>query len=895
MFANFGFTFHLITIALAVRQFSRALHCFPSSSFLDISLAFLSLLPPIHAFALFLKESLVGGFLRLNGALAYVNHPDEDGYVFFSSDSGERCPGHLDTSECRTFFETSSRYDVSHESALSLRSPSAQCTGNEPNRLDGPLLLNPHVVARSQYARPSGPPPTNACPSTLPASNDDVALPHDSLPGSGLFADLELSALGRHLARHYGMFAWRIHPLIRAHNASVGLDASFRRLDMFMHSSRTGMLYHELIIFIDHTISPQELSGNDKRRATWNMYAARTRECALSDPSHTCFQPVDGGGCDGVEEWQNCLQWDALMARVLNTAYMRRAREAVVQRWDRDAWEYWTYGEGISQATADRVAKVVLAYGSESFPIEGEFRGVVSSGSRVGSGIQSHTRPALDRRDEFECVANFSSCPPDCDCGRDEDTSVQGAEVDSALYEFDFEEELCAQDWNVGRGLEFRSGGELGPESDFGSLDSILSDGTLPPASLTPSSSGASSSDTTLERILYPRLMRCSTPRSHQRESQLRTRLVRPSHTRIYPAAEEGSPTFATSGSSERVLADFSMLSLAMSTRTSTSMNNQDGKPSSSSSPRAGSGLTSEPAEGARRYKPSLLDLALALGTRGSEERLRERELTSSSSYPSPPPSPSPQHTQDSLPQVPEARTHNEQQKVQVVSESECKCFPPPSPLPFSAPAPRDNSRILTNNATCAAGRLTTLTEELTRGPPGPRMGSKLLPHANTTQSLHSQKKIRVTLNLTFNNPPSYSPPRKPAPLGPSAPRKRTSFSLWEAIMHPQGSPSYPSGPGSRLAGVDLPPNGLNNSVPSLIACDLKTPCRQAQPLDKSLGQGVWIDNEILDPGDGDCELIAGRSDLSRKMVCEDDKAARQRAGTSRRIRIEVTEALDTE
>nr|VWO97541.1 Uncharacterized protein [Ganoderma boninense] len=143
------------------------------------------------------------------------------------------------------------------------------------------------------------------------------------------------------------MFVWRIHPLVHAHNAFVDLDASFRRLDMFMHSPRASMLYHEAIIFVDHTsTTSQGLSGDrDKRRETWHMYAARTRACDLSDPIHASFQPFDGDRCDDAAEWQNCLQWDALMARVLSTAYMRHAGEAVAQRWDREAHEHWMRGK----------------------------------------------------------------------------------------------------------------------------------------------------------------------------------------------------------------------------------------------------------------------------------------------------------------------------------------------------------------------------------------------------------------------------------------------------------------------------------------------------------------------------------------------------------------------
>ncbi len=726
---------------------------------------------------------------------------------------------------------------------------------------------------------------SNAYPITMPRASNPPGHPR---PTANQLVDFELSAVGQYLARHYGMFAWRIYPLIRAHNAFAGLDASFRRLDMFMYSPRAGMLYHELIIFVDHTIFSQ---------ATWQMYAARTRVCDLSDSRHGCFWPIDGE-CDSAEEWQNCLQWDALMARVLSTAYMRRAREVVVQRWDADAREYWRRGEGLSDPRADRVAKAVLAYGRES-PVELTFEDMVSPDSEVDLGIQNSSEPTYDSdeeedsffEDEFGCIVDLSSCGPHCECGWDEDAGDQGAEVDSILYEFDFKEELRAEDRDIGRGLDFKCDGEFGSEFDFGSLDSVLSDATPPPASLTPSSSESSEFDADSEYILYPRIM--PSPTLIPRQSNSRFLELGPeTRTRTHPSAIEESPSFATSSSSdsERILADFSALSLSLSGRTS--MNILDGESILPSRSKPASGFTPQSVE-ARTHEPSLLDLALGLGTQDSEERLRKREFTSSSSYPSPPPSPSLQLPGDRCPEaamgsstVPVAKGKPE---VRGTSSSQSKYTycPPPSPSPFSASAACDANRILPNAT--HASRLIELTPTFKCHSSGHPAGDTM--SVVSTQSPSPSRKLRVTLSLTFRNPP---PPASPAPVEPATPRVRTAFSLWDAIMRPQAAPAQPLRP--RLAGVNIPagdPIGKPNP-PMPVDYERKAPCGQCRSLDElPLGdcatEAAEAGDFVQDVSDSERELVS----TVKKTRRGGEKARRQRE--RRRARIEMADAWDAE
>ncbi|KAM5544966.1 hypothetical protein V8D89_001077 [Ganoderma adspersum] len=677
------------------------------------------------------------------------------------------------------------------------------------------------------------------------------------------------SAVGQYLARQFGMFAWRIHPLIHAHNAVTGLDAFFRRLDMFMHSPRAGMLYHEIIIFVDHATISHHGPDDGSLQPMWQMYAARTRTCDLSNLDHTYFRSVDGDKNDAGEEWQNCLQWDALMTRVLNATYMRRTREAVIQRWDMDACEYWRRVEGLLEVRIDRVAKAVLAYGLES-PAGGASD---SFGSEAGRGVRDGSKLACCGEqedsfidDKFGGAIDLSSCGPNCQCGSNEDASRQGAEVNDTLYEFDFEEELRGGDLDVEHDLKFKCDRGVGPESDFGSLDSILSDATPPPASLTPSSSEASSSDMNSERILYPRLMPISTPI----QSQLLTGPRPTSRKRIYPALVEESPSFATSSSSEWLLADFSAFSLALSTRTSTGMNVRDSGSPLSSSPRAVTGLTSQPAL-ARPCEPSLLDLALALGTRGSEGRLRKREITSSSSCPSPPASPSPQFPEDRYPQVPQ------DMRESTVRNTVC---------------------IHPNNSTSTSGSF-SLIQEFTQDPSCTRTDSP--PPARVSRPPPESKKLRVMLNLRFKNPPPCDPPATPAPVQAESaiPKMRTAFSLWDAIMRPQGAPIHPSGP--CLAGVDMQLGDLDSNFqlipPTTVDCERKAACLQDQSLHELVGvcsQGTSVgpdDFESLDPSDGEWELVAGGNGKTTRRRGE--KARRQRE--RRRIRIQVTQARDTE
>ncbi|KAI1788322.1 hypothetical protein LXA43DRAFT_645921 [Ganoderma leucocontextum] len=891
MLGDVGFIPHIITFMFVINQFTQS-HCSSSLSILATILFFLSLLPFIYGFALFVKDSLISGFSRVHSALAYVKLSDEDLRALLRYVSEERWPGHLDH---RSLPKASLPNEPFHESSASSRLSSTQSKVNETNHgVEEALIPTPHVLARNRCARVGDSLPSNAGPvNVIPAPNEP-ALPRDPLTVPRQLVDSELSAVGQYLARHYGMFAWRIHPLIRAHNAFAGLDASFRRIDMFMHSVRAGMLYHELIIFIDHTAFAQGLSGEGETQERWQMYAARTRACDPSNPTHAYFSPVHGGECDCVEEWENCLQWDALMARVLNTAYMHRMREAAVERWDADAREYWRRGEGLSEARADRVAEAVLAYGLQ-FPAELAFEDVDSSGSEVNRGIRSGSKPTYDREeqnsfkfeDEFGCVIDLSSCGPDCECGWDEDTSDQGAEVDSTLYDIDSEEELCAGDWDAEHGFKCHEG--LGPAFDFGSLDSVLSDATPPPASLPPSSSEASS-DTDSECIVYPRLMRSSTPLPPQCESRF-LRLGHASRTRIYPAVVEESPSFATSSSSERILADFSAFSLSLSGRASTSMNIGDGGSLWSSSPTAASGFTPKPDE-ARMSEPSLFDLALAFGTRDSEER--KRGLTSSSSYPFPPPFLSLELAGAGSPQVREASVHastgpDGRGEMLAISPSQSEYSPPPSPSPFSASAARDADPILPNATHASriefapASECNYLAEEIISSPLCTRMDSSsdALP-ASTTQSPPSSRQLRVMLSLTFRSPPSRKASADPAPVEPAAPRMRTAFSLWDAIMRPQ----LP-----RAAGVDIPASVPNSNLPRPVNCGRQPVCGQIQSFDDSLAiaQGVCTSagkaDEFLYTSDGEWEIVRN----VKKTRRGGEKARRQRE--RRRMRMEMAQA----
>ena len=644
------------------------------------------------------------------------------------------------------------------------------------------------------------------------------------------------------------------------------------------------MLYHEMIIFVDRAAIPCAGPGDDRLQASWQMYAARTRACDLSNLDHAFFRSVDGDKSDAgdPEEWQNCLQWDALMTRVLNAAYMRRTREAVIQRWDADTRQYWRRVEGLSEARVDRVAKAVLTYGLES-PVE--VAASESSGSEVDRGIQNGPNLAChgdseqedgELEDELEGVVNPSSCSPELECEWDEATNDRGAEVNDVLYEFDFEEELRGgySDVGLGHDLEFKCDGGFGPEFGFESLDSVLSDATPPPASLTPSSSEASSADMDSECILYPRLMPTSIPTSHPGQGQTQF-LARPRlapRMAIYPAVTEESPSSATSSSSDRTVHDFSAFSLSLSTKTG--MNVRDNRLPLSSNPRAASGFTSQsqPAP-ARPYGPSLLDLALALGTRGSEERLRKRELTSSSSYPSPPPSPLPQPSEDRYPQVP-----------QDTGESTV----------------RNTICIHPNDSTPTSGSFNP-TEGLTHDSSWTRMD--LSPPASAPPA--SSKKLRVMLNLTFKNPAPCDPPTTTAsvPADPESviPRTRTAFSLLDAIIHPQGAPTiHPSG--RRSAGaVDMQSGDLDcepnfQVIHSMtVDCERKAACLRAQSLHGLVGvcsQGTDVGaGESLDQSDGERKLVAGGDGGTTRRRGE--KARRQ--GERKHIRIEVTQARDTE
>ncbi|KAH9888416.1 hypothetical protein C8Q73DRAFT_668313 [Cubamyces lactineus] len=175
----------------------------------------------------------------------------------------------------------------------------------------------------------------------------------------------DTSLLGQYLARSYGMFAWRVHPIIHLpgqaypDGAETGL---FQRIDAFMKPAGRVVHYAELLIewvppscsevkfFVQHAIPSRvhsQQGTSDDMHGTLGLrvigariHAFRARKC---DPRETgraeFFLNMLGLGT----RWTCSWGWDAPLATTFDgLAYARRALDhAVVERWLEGARECW--------------------------------------------------------------------------------------------------------------------------------------------------------------------------------------------------------------------------------------------------------------------------------------------------------------------------------------------------------------------------------------------------------------------------------------------------------------------------------------------------------------------------------------------------------------------------
>ncbi|KAJ8490154.1 hypothetical protein ONZ51_g2467 [Trametes cubensis] len=174
----------------------------------------------------------------------------------------------------------------------------------------------------------------------------------------------DMDLLGRHLARTYGMFAWRVHPLIRfptkeAYPGGVEMGL-FQRIDAFTKPVGRVVHYVEVLVewvpsscsdfrfFARHAAtaasqSRERASGDvhgELRIVGVRVHAFRARRC---DPHATgraeFFLNMLGLG----SQWACSWGWDMPLGAMFDgPECARRALDhAIIERWNGDVREYW--------------------------------------------------------------------------------------------------------------------------------------------------------------------------------------------------------------------------------------------------------------------------------------------------------------------------------------------------------------------------------------------------------------------------------------------------------------------------------------------------------------------------------------------------------------------------
>ncbi|KAI0753423.1 hypothetical protein C8Q80DRAFT_1267827 [Daedaleopsis nitida] len=175
----------------------------------------------------------------------------------------------------------------------------------------------------------------------------------------------ELSKLGTHLALTYGMFAWRIYPVIRAEldpDVDVNVDALpplpfslFRRFDVFLKPAARPVHYIELIVDWESVMESATYQGsNPDSGATVDLlgaplYAYSVKVCAARHEDQEI----------------RSVKWDSPISLALNEAYSLPIAQVEVntERWETEARTHWSKSLIWTSEELDELVATLAGYG----------------------------------------------------------------------------------------------------------------------------------------------------------------------------------------------------------------------------------------------------------------------------------------------------------------------------------------------------------------------------------------------------------------------------------------------------------------------------------------------------------------------------------------------------
>ncbi|KAI0333339.1 hypothetical protein GY45DRAFT_1432564 [Cubamyces sp. BRFM 1775] len=190
----------------------------------------------------------------------------------------------------------------------------------------------------------------------------------------------DMSLLGQYLARTYGMFAWRVHPIIclpgdpYPGGAPMGL---FQRIDGFMKPAGRRVHYAELLVewvpsscaearfLVQHAAPSNACSTREGydgavgelRVIGMHLHAFRARKC---DPNETSRAEYFLNTLGLGTQWTCSWGWDTLLGKTFDgLEYARRALDyTLVERWYEGVREYWL-NSGLTLEEADEWVREV--------------------------------------------------------------------------------------------------------------------------------------------------------------------------------------------------------------------------------------------------------------------------------------------------------------------------------------------------------------------------------------------------------------------------------------------------------------------------------------------------------------------------------------------------------